>query len=575
MTGHTDASHEPPPLLACHRRILACAPGIEKAAARWRTEGREVFTAAASIAPASGDAAVLDDTAGIPAAAASLAPHALIFVRAAAPETLAPEVPGWRRWPRQPARGWAVYSRRDYAPVRHAAALLPSAPAWVLDAIDFAVRHDPPPPGERAALEQLRQGACYLLARAAAPAERTRFLFMAQRAFFQATAIAPNAAGAYLTQARLWHLLGDGAMARRLLASLDAVHPTLEARALLDELDGAPETVVETAPADCPAIAFPDQPVRLLVILSPAFDPAADVLFDGLCDVLGSECVVDFPFKPSLHGAPHGEREDYPIVFDRPGRPRGLEEACAELASGAYAAVLFTDMEPAIRPEAVRALRAAAPDLPWIAVDGWDDCSDLQGFLAEFLGEAPRLYCKREFLRCHDYGPRAIPLPMSYPACLARSAPAASRTMPFFWAGRAEHGLRPLILPWLARERGLELADSLPQADYARALNTARAGLCLQGFGCDTLRYWELPAHGVLLVAEAPPLVIPGNFRDGEEALFFRDARELLDVHDYCAAHPERADSMAAAGHARFLEHHTGAARARQLLSAMHSRALR
>lgn len=91
------------------------------------------------------------------------------------------------------------------------------------------------------------------------------------------------------------------------------------------------------------------------------------------------------------------------------------------------------------------------------------------------------------------------------------------------------------------------------------------------GFGFDTVRYWEAPAHGCMLLAERPPLRIPFNFKDGESAVFFDDLAELEDKLEYYLEHPEETVPIARAGHAVVKQYHTGVARAAQLLARIES----
>ena len=97
-------------------------------------------------------------------------------------------------------------------------------------------------------------------------------------------------------------------------------------------------------------------------------------------------------------------------------------------------------------------------------------------------------------------------------------------------------------------------------------------GISLPGNGFDTVRYWELPAHGVLLLSERLPLAIPHDFVDGKHAVFFDTVAELRDKADYYLAHPQEAIAIARSGHAYLLEHHTGSARARQCLGQIQQR---
>jgi spore maturation protein CgeB len=80
------------------------------------------------------------------------------------------------------------------------------------------------------------------------------------------------------------------------------------------------------------------------------------------------------------------------------------------------------------------------------------------------------------------------------------------------------------------------------------------------------VRYWEIPAHKVMLLAERPPIRIPHNFKDGESAVFFDDLPELEAKVDYYLSRPDEARQIAEEGHRHFMRYHTTCARARQFL---------
>ena len=139
------------------------------------------------------------------------------------------------------------------------------------------------------------------------------------------------------------------------------------------------------------------------------------------------------------------------------------------------------------------------------------------------------------------------------------------RTQDMFWAGKRLFGTRSLYLDYL-QTRGHDLNRRYSQEEYRAAIRNARVGLSIFGFGYDTVRYWELPAHGVMLLAERPPIRIPHNFVDGESALFFDDLPELEERLADALAHPQECAEIARAGAAHFRKYHTASARARQLL---------
>jgi glycosyltransferase involved in cell wall biosynthesis len=178
-------------------------------------------------------------------------------------------------------------------------------------------------------------------------------------------------------------------------------------------------------------------------------------------------------------------------------------------------------------------------------------------------------FFKREMLAGADYGPGSYPLPFAYPDRRVPQDVEGPRNTPIFWAGHRQFGLRRLYLEHLESARGLKLDAVCDQTEYVRALLDTRIGLNIFGCGFDTVRYWELPAHGCMLLSERLPIRIPHNFRDGESAVFFDDTQDLEEKIEYYLAHPEEIRAIARAGHEHFKRHHTGSMRARQLLAWM------
>ncbi|HNR33473.1 MAG TPA: glycosyltransferase, partial [Candidatus Hydrogenedentes bacterium] len=379
----------------------------------------------------------------------------------------------------------------------------------------------------------------------------------AQELFHQLVFDRPDFAPAYQCQAEFWRLLGDRDMARRLLRSAQRVAPSDAVARQIGALPPPPETraAAEAAPDWAPAgRAAP----RVLFVLHPRPHYGLDVLYDGLCATLGDNNVVEFPYKPSLHGAPPEEYKEYPCTFDRPGRPVALEELLDQLAQGEFDVVLYGDCEANLPRETAHAIARAAGNTPLFIVDALDAAMDLRARVMDQLGVASVAgYFKREMLRCVDYGPNAFPLPFAYPDCRVAPAPGATpRPRQFFWAGHRQSGLRRLFLERIEARLGVELVAGYPQEQYLTLLHESRVGLNCFGFGFDTVRYWELPAHGVVLFSERLPIRIPFDFVDGESAVFFGDLEEMETKLDRLLASPDECARIAAAGRAQLLRHH-------------------
>lgn len=402
--------------------------------------------------------------------------------------------------------------------------------------------------------------------RKAPPAARLVHFFTSQMLFHQAVARVPGFPVPYRCQAELWRRLGDLDMARRVLRTLQAIAPTPAGEAQLASYAGRESSAPSAVPDPPPGGDV--GPLRVLVVTHPRPDYGLDVLCDGLRTLLGADRVVEYPWKPSLHGQPPPDLAYYPCLFDHPGRPVELDNLLAELRQGRFDAVLYGDVERKLDRDTARRILDAAGETPWAIVDQADDPIDRRIELLEHVGRSSCPACfKRELLACHDYGPGVYPLPFAYPDSRIPARVGEERPRALFWAGHRQFGLRRPYLEHLEARLGLSLDQGYGQAEYAAALAGSRVGLSLFGAGFDTVRYWELPAHGCLLFAERPPIRIPFNFEDGQSAVFFDDLGDLGDRLESLLRNPGEARRIASEGHERLRRYHTASARATQLLA--------
>ncbi|MBI1321109.1 MAG: glycosyltransferase [Candidatus Hydrogenedens sp.] len=389
----------------------------------------------------------------------------------------------------------------------------------------------------------------------------TSLFFKAQGRFFRASYIDPIHPEANALQAAHWRRIGRADRAR----ALERTHALATGKPLPEPLPTV--TVAQSVPA------YTGYRPRVLWLMNPAYDPGADVLYDGLCRALGKERVEEWPYKPMLHGQDREKAEYYPTVFEYPGEPRDLEWICAQLRAGAFDLVLYGDVLDTIPPEALARIAEAAGETPWCLLDLWDDAGDYQRAFIDRIGlRAALAYFKREMIAGCRYGDNTVPLPLSYPEGLAASAAGEPRPEAVFWTGNRFYGQRRLYLECLEQSVQGDFGRRLDQQAYRDALRRANIGVSLLGFGFDTVRYYEVPCNGGMLLAEQPPIVIPHDFTSGENALHFRDLQEFNEQLAWCFSHPNEVLALAARGHQHAMAYHTGTARARQMLAAIEQR---
>ena len=411
---------------------------------------------------------------------------------------------------------------------------------------------------------------------------------------------------AFQYQAKLWQLIGNNDMAGSLLRSIQAVAPNDEIALQLANFEAALPPKVQEEPsktgtvpdfryptgqpkqnADSPASSVPStktnqslelqtaaqtttkndtKPSRILFIMHPRIHYGIDVLFDGLCNALGDDNVVDYPYKPTLHGQQTDQIKNYPCTFDRAGKDFSLDEILHKLGAGHFDCILFGDCEGDLDKDSAQKIARAA-GIPLFIIDALDECSSVRNEIENNLGRNADAYFKREMLLGVDYGPNAFPLPFAFPDHRIPQNLNQPRTTNLFWAGHRKSGLRKLYLDHLEEKLDIRFDATIPPEEYYQVLLSTRIGLSCFGFGFDTVRYWELPAHGCMLLTERPPIHIPNNFTHEKNALFFDNLEDLEEKTHHYLQHPEEADVIANAGHQHLKQYHTASARANQLLS--------
>ncbi|GMU94264.1 MAG: hypothetical protein AMXMBFR4_33220 [Candidatus Hydrogenedentota bacterium] len=460
-----------------------------------------------------------------------------------------------------------VFARDTYDPFAHASDLAAAGmPARAADVLTWLESYFPLREEQQALVagEKLRY---YRMEAESKPQrlDETGLVSCAQKEFQIAVHRFPLRHEYYRDQAAIWRRFGNDNLAARLLRSIMHVAPDPATRNDLAACkpESTPQPVPETAPDWDGSRRSP----RILAITHDHSDYGLDTLYDGLCTVIGSANIREFPWKPTLHGREKEATLKYPCWFEHDGGPVSAERIEQELRDGLFDVILFADMVQMTHRDVVRRFIDAAPDIPVVVYDPWDNAHSLRKQVQDYLGGAPIVaYFKREMLVSFDYGPNSFPLPFGYPDRYVPHSVPASRSRDLFWAGKRIFGTRSLYLDRLARVLERDFTTTYSQDAYARAIREARIGLSFFGFGFDTVRYWELPAHGCMLLAERPPIRIPFDFVDGESAVFFEDLPELEDKLSYYMSRPDEAERIARAGRDRFMRWHTSSARARQFL---------
>lgn len=277
------------------------------------------------------------------------------------------------------------------------------------------------------------------------------------------------------------------------------------------------------------------------------------------------------------HGSP-----DYliDIVADGMIRLLGRDKVALDYnvrRHGAYPHLLegFATPDP-FRPDDADVLVASTRTLP--AVEGWMtrnpgkrvalvDGEDGAWIMNEAWPPRVHVYFKREVLAEGTYHPNVRPLPM---AAVPEPMPKVEGPRKgVFCLVRATHPSRTPVTQILASLGQIQPRPNITKDEFNMRMASALVGVSARGVGWDTYRYWETAYFGAALVSQRLPIVIPGNFVEGEEALFFDGMEDLRSKVAGLLQDPEAAIRLGEAGRAACLARHLSVNRARTVLEAL------
>lgn len=345
--------------------------------------------------------------------------------------------------------------------------------------------------------------------------------------------------------------------------------------------------------------------MKILWINHPEADFGGAFFYHGVCQLIGSENVFDYPRKLSYHGITHKYRTSSiadghtaPFAW-MPAHPQPPWECDAEDNEE-------TGDAPALDQEVRQKLRDGFFDLAVMegpremCLSHWNKVKDVLGGIplvvhdgedawqlgTEIIdGCGPELYLKREFVpdTPRTYGSaKIIPFPFSWPDTYQPQGNRDELDVAFScgntWNLRQDvaeafqaHGrdlnkhigLHPDTGGGLTNNPGL-----LPWDKYLDKMATAKMAVSARGFGWDTCRYWEVPFCTVML-CDNVDIEIPNPFVHKEHCLRYDNQNHCVDLVRLWKDRTEDLTEIFEKGLAHAKAHHTSKARARSMFEAL------
>jgi hypothetical protein len=270
-----------------------------------------------------------------------------------------------------------------------------------------------------------------------------------------------------------------------------------------------------------------------------------DIVADGLCRLLGRENVF------YSHYLWPWQKDRYNLIF------KGFETPNIIGPYDADALVVSDRTDFSFANE-------------WMEKTGRKAVAIIDGEDEEWLHplvETPMAYFKREMMDGRKYPSNVRPLQFAAVPESLHARP--ERMLPTFFMANMSDPIRQEIVATM-REMDLPVVlGKLPKGEYDSLLSSSRIGVSSRGAGWDTYRYWEIPYAGALLFSQKLPLLIPGNFVDGQEAIFFTDMAEFRLKMKSLLESPDEAKKIAESGQKASNSRHLSIHRAKTVLEAL------
>jgi len=279
--------------------------------------------------------------------------------------------------------------------------------------------------------------------------------------------------------------------------------------------------------------------MKVLFLTDPESDYGSSLLWRGLCNVLGENNVHDYPYKPSWHtpdvwhytkgSVPHyPEIEGYTSpdkwIKLSPAPPRTTDEVLQNLSSKQYDLLIFGSLRKGVQNTWNYLKNRVA--LPKTVICDHEDHDVLYASAVDTFRAV--LYIKREiFSHTVTVGNiPVLPLPCSCGAVdvMPPGDPWALRDGVFL-SCTLTHPSRQIALDALKSQNKGGLGACY-EAQYVAGLQQSRIGVSVRGHGVDSIRNWEVPFHGALLLTDTF-LAIPQDFTDGVDCIRYTQHASL------------------------------------------------
>lgn len=317
--------------------------------------------------------------------------------------------------------------------------------------------------------------------------------------------------------------------------------------------------------------------MKILYINSHHFDYLQDLTYSGLCKVFGKSNIYDYRWNLKFHYS----YRPYPKNIAQ-NKPFSLKSLL--LFSYDFDVVFVAATKPDAFETYLQIAHKIPPKAKVILLDGGDRDEiggDLERLGAGELYQKAReirdfdVIFKREYLQNKEYAPNIHPLPFSFNLDKLPLLDGNFKYNVTFWAAD-NHPTRHAIFEQLRGKFDCDQNGTTPNFDfksyprkgdfYLQELARSKIALNARGGGWDTLRYWEIPAVGTLMITPRQQIVIPNDFIHGQSVVFCNDdASDVAELCAYYLTHQDKKEEIAKNSNAHLKTFHTDEVRVKYI----------
>jgi hypothetical protein len=320
--------------------------------------------------------------------------------------------------------------------------------------------------------------------------------------------------------------------------------------------------------------------MKILFINSHSADYVQDLTYSGLVKKLGKSNVVDVKWNKKFHI----NYKKYPknLGFVK----NSLFASLLNRFTSSYDAVFVGASKVDCFEQYIQIAPHIDKNTPVIFIDGGDGYgigSDLTVYGYPELYEKSQkvrpfdYIFKREYLLSNVYAENVFPLQISFRLDRLPILPDEKIYDVSFWAVETGGDIRTRVLNLLedkfdCSENGTKRNQKFSKYSrkgefYLQELKRCKIVLNFRGGGWDTMRYWEVPAVGSLMISQKPQIDIPNNFEDKKHVVFCKDdLSDLVELCEYYLEHEDEREQIASAGKEHLEKFHTDLNRVEYIL---------